>query len=231
MRMNSTGSIWKRGTEIMKCKEKGGKTWEYNPVFQTLNQFYNNALTRRDAQKAAALVTEDVYFLGASEVVFGREVFRQFLEGELNSVKMPILYQITDYREKERGSHSWDCYCQIEIAMQGKEQHEHESIARVTASVVEQNGEYKIAVLHRTLLEGYIQKEERFPFRILSNRLGKLDQISRRELLDIICETMPSGVIGGYMEDGFPIYMVNDKLLDCLDIHMRNSCRSRGEMC
>ena len=200
----------------MKCKEKGGKTWEYNPVFQTLNQFYNNALTRRDAQKAAALVTEDVYFLGASEVVFGREVFRQFLEGELNSVKMPILYQITDYREKERGSHSWDCYCQIEIAMQGKEHHEHESIARVTASVVEENGEYKIAVLHRTLLEGYIQKEERFPFRILSNRLGKLDQISRRELLDIICETMPSGVIGGYMEDGFPIYMVNDKLLDLL---------------
>lgn len=216
MRMNSTGSIWKRGTEIMKCKEKGGKTWEYNPVFRTLNQFYNNALTRRDAQKAAALVTEDVYFLGASEVVFGREVFRQFLEGELNSVKMPILYQITDYREKERGSHSWDCYCQIEIAMQGKEHHEHESIARVTASVVEENGEYKIAVLHRTLLEGYIQKEERFPFRILSNRLGKLDQISRRELLDIICETMPSGVIGGYMEDGFPIYMVNDKLLDLL---------------
>lgn len=27
---------------------------------------------------------------------------------------------------------------------------------------------------------------------------------------------MPSGVIGGYMEDGFPIYMVNDKLLDLL---------------
>lgn len=81
---------------------------------------------------------------------------------------------------------------------------------------MEENGEYKIAVLHRTLLEGYIQKEERFPFRILSNRLGKLDQISRRELLDIICETMPSGVIGGYMEDGFPIYMVNDKLLDLL---------------
>ena len=46
MRMNSTGSIWKRGTEIMKCKEKGGKTWEYNPVFlATLKSVYNNALT------------------------------------------------------------------------------------------------------------------------------------------------------------------------------------------
>ena len=120
MRMNSTGSIWKRGTEIMKCKEKGGKTWEYNPVFQTLNQFYNNALTRRDAQKAAALVTEDVYFLGASEVVFGREVFRQFLEGELNSVKMPILYQITDYREKERGAIPGTATARLRLPCRGK---------------------------------------------------------------------------------------------------------------
>lgn len=104
----------------MKCKEKGGKTWEYNPVFQTLNQFYNNALTRRDAQKAAALVTEDVYFLGASEVVFRQEVFRQFLEGELNSVKMPILYQITDYREKEREAIPGTATARLRLPCRGK---------------------------------------------------------------------------------------------------------------
>ena len=198
----------------MRCKEKGGKMGAHNPVFQTLNQFYNYALTKR-ADAEWQLMTEDVYFLGASEVVFGRKVFIQFLEGELNSVAKPILYQITDYREKNRDGHSWDCYCQIGIAMQGEEQHEHESIARVTATAVEENAT-GFQFFTGLCWKAYIQKEGTVSFRILSNRLGKPDQISRRELLDIICETMPSGVIGRYMEDGFPIYMVNDKLLDLL---------------
>ena len=120
MRMNSTGSIWKRGTEIMKCKEKGGKTWEYNPGFQTLNQFYNNALTRRDAQKAAALVTEDVYFLGASEVVFGREVFRQFLEGELNSVKMPFFIRLRTTGKRRGGAIPGTATARLRLPCRGK---------------------------------------------------------------------------------------------------------------
>ena len=41
----------------MRCKEKGGKMGAHNPVFQTLNQFYNYALTKRDAESAAALMT------------------------------------------------------------------------------------------------------------------------------------------------------------------------------
>src|SRR5699024_2835739 len=34
------------------------------------------------------------------------------------------------------------------------------------------------------------------------------------KLLDILCVMMPSGIIGSYMEEGFPLYVVNDTLLN-----------------
>ena len=32
----------------------------------------------------------------------------------------------------------------------------------------------------------------------------------------MICDVMPNGLIGAYMEEGYPIYLVSDKLLELL---------------
>lgn len=196
--------------------ERTGSMTDNNPVFEILNQFYEEAFTNRDIGKAALLLSEDIYYLGTVETVFGRDGVKQLFAGETRYVLQPIRYRISDYRQKACGENSWNCFFKLEIASQKKEACQDARIARVTACIVREDEEYRISVMNSTMVKGFVQRETRFPFRIILNGTDELDQVSRREILDMICETLPSGVIGGYLEDGYPIYMVNDKLLELL---------------
>ena len=37
-----------------------------------------------------------------------------------------------------------------------------------------------------------------------------------RSALELLGKTIPGGMLGTYFEPGFPLYYVNDRMLDCL---------------
>nr|WP_294464736.1 diguanylate cyclase [uncultured Sellimonas sp.] len=189
---------------------------DQDPVYAVLNQFLDYALTKKDVDKAASLVTEDFYFLGASKAVFGKEEFRKLLEQEKQYVDKAVLYRIIEYHSKPCGDTAWSCFGQVVLTVEGAAKPEEEYEARMTANVIAVDGTYRISVLHRTMLKSVTQREENFPFRIITTRVDRLDQASRRELLNLLCETMPNGIIGGYMEEGWPVYIVNDTFLELI---------------
>ena len=78
--------------------------------------------------------------------------------------------------------------------------------------------------------EAISRKRSDFPFHILSEPRGKLDQISKREIWDMICDVMPNGLIGAYMEEGYPIYLVSDKLLELLGYTYEEFMKKTGAM-
>ena len=51
----------------MNEKESARMTSDRSPVLQTLIQFYEYALSRRDVKRAAELLTEDVFFVGTAD--------------------------------------------------------------------------------------------------------------------------------------------------------------------
>lgn len=187
-----------------------------DPVFAALDSFLQYTLVERNVWKAGELIAEDIYFLGASEAIFCRQQFVQMLEREINYVGQPVRYHVSDFRKKLCGESVWSCYGQLAILGEGTEHPEEEYTARLTTVIREKEGRYEISVLHRTILSSITRKEENFPFRIISNQVDRLDQTSRRELLELLCETMPNGIIGGYIEEGYPVYMVNDTFLELL---------------
>lgn len=200
----------------MRRSNDTGKDRTSNPIFRTIEQFYSYLLDTRDLDKAAEMLTEDVFFLGTLEDAFGRNEFKQFLETELKYASKRIPFQIKKYKEKMRNQDVWDCCCEIEVVAQRIKEGADIYTVKVTACIVKKGDKYEISVLHSNLLEGYQQKEGRFPFKIISNQMGDLDPITKKAVWSIVCETMPSGVIGGYCEEGYPIYMMNDKLLELL---------------
>ncbi len=66
----------------MNEKESARMTSDRSPVLQTLIQFYEYALSRRDVKRAAELLTEDVFFVGTAEsIALDRQNFeRSFRE-------------------------------------------------------------------------------------------------------------------------------------------------------
>lgn len=200
----------------MRYRDTEGKAREENPVFKTLMQFYGYLLDTREIEKAADMLDENIFFLGTMEDVFGRKEFIKLMSEELKYSEKNIPFRIIDYREKRREQEMWDCCFRIEIVARRIIQSDDIYVAKVSACIVKNESNYKISILHSTLLEGGLQKEDRFPFRIISNQMGDMDLISKRTIWNIICETMPNGIIGGYCEKDYPIYMINDRLLEFL---------------
>ena len=117
-------------------------------------------------KRAAELLTEDVFFVGTAESIADRQNFERSFREKLRHIPNRTLYEISDYREKARGENTWDCSCKIHLILPDRKER---YMAKLTAVVLRENGVYRISVLHR----GYIQKEERFPFHILSEPRGK----------------------------------------------------------
>ena len=57
------------------------------------------------------------------------------------------------------------------------------------------------------------EEEEFFPLRFISEQARQAGAAAQRELLDILCRMMPCGIIGGYIEEQFPLYVINDAML------------------
>ena len=100
----------------MNEKESARMTSDRSPVLQTLIQFYEYALSRRDVKRAAELLTEDVFFVGTAESIADRQNFERSFREKLRHIPNRTLYEISDYREKDERLH---CRCLAQTLCQG----------------------------------------------------------------------------------------------------------------
>ncbi|MFR9062677.1 MAG: PAS domain-containing protein [[Clostridium] scindens] len=83
----------------------------------------------------------------------------------------------------------------------------------VTATCVEEGGLYRIASIHASAPDAL--QEEASSFLLLLSAVPNWT-VERFRALDILGKSIPGGMIGGYLEPGFPLYYVNDFLLSYL---------------
>ena len=78
-------------------------TQNRSPVLQTLIQFYEYALSRRDVNRAAELLTEDVFFVGTAESIADRQNFERSFREKLRHIPNRTLYEIPITGKKREG--------------------------------------------------------------------------------------------------------------------------------
>lgn len=202
------------------------------PVYQALNLFFHSYLTERDAKKALTMVTEDIFSLGTGdgEAACGRAEFKALLEQEIAGLPDPIFYRIMNYKEKKSGEEVWDCFCNVETFIRLDEEKVVIYSTRLTASFVRKNGTYLASVLHMSEASALQEENEFFPLRFASEDMKKLDRASQQELIEIICQVMPGGIIGGYQDEGWPLYLVNETLLEWLGYTYEEFIKDTGGM-
>lgn len=187
-------------------------------IYPAVVNFFNAYLVERDISKTLSLVTADVYSIGTGEgeVAVGREEFAELLRQEVALLPGPIRYVIRDYTEKQCSEECWQCFCRMEtcIGQEGGDEVYYKT--RLTAAFHLVNGEYLASALHMSEPSGIQEEEEFFPLRYISKQTREVSENAQRELLDIFCRMMPGGIIGGYIEEDFPLYVVNDTMLEML---------------
>lgn len=184
------------------------------PVYAVLDEFFQCYLVRRDAEGALALLSDQLYSVGtgADEVAVGKEAFRALLQAEMAVLPGPIQYTLSDYVQRERVPGCWDCLCSVETRT-ALEEGQAGCRMRLTAGVHREGERYVIDTLHASVASRDQGEGEFFPADFLSRGVDALNRETRQELMEIIGQIMPGGIIGGYVEEGFPLYTANEQLL------------------
>lgn len=184
-------------------------------VYDAVNEFFHCYLLERDADRTLALLAEDFYSIGTGEgeIAIGKADFAQLLRTELSQLPTPILYTITDYTQKELSPGHWECFCNIETRIDLPDEVQAFYRMRVTASLHKEETRYIFDTFHASTASQYQEEGEFFPMKCISRSAKSLSRETQYELLELIGQIMPGGIIGGYIEEGFPLYVANERLL------------------
>lgn len=184
-------------------------------AYKALNQFFQAYLVERNLEKTLAMVTDDIYSIGTGkdECAFNKADFKVLISSEFEVLPNPLKYKLFDYREKQHGENQWDCFCNVEIKVTIEESEEVTYFTRLTASFVKDKDKILASSLHLSEASIHQEDNEFFPLKYSSEAIEKLNKQSQQDLLDLVMEMMPGGIVGSYFEDGYPLYIVNDKYL------------------
>lgn len=180
-----------------------------------LNEFFRRYLLKRDLEGMLSMVSEQILSIGTGEgeVARNKEEFRQLLQREFAALPNPIQYTMMGFEQRERVPGYWNCLCDMETVVTLPEGQQAAYRMRVTADICETDGKYLVDMVHASEASAYMEDGEFLPVKFLSRGVEAVSRETRLDLLEIIGQIMPGGIVGGYLEPGFPLYVANDRLL------------------
>lgn len=184
-------------------------------AIETVQAFFDAYLTQRDLERTLSCLTDDIQWIGTgiSEMVCGHSQAEEALRREFGLAPEPcgIVYGNID-----------ESICSDLCAVVLLTAHVHTAVLnegcfwlRVTATcITEEDGMCRIASIHASTPESGQKEGEFFP----SPGIGRteMEQQLGLKALDILGKSIPGGMMGGYLEPGFPLYYVNDLMLSYL---------------
>lgn len=187
-------------------------------VYTLVVDFFKSYLTKRDVNATLKFVTDDVFCFGNGKntIAFNKQEFQDLLTQEFLQMSNSIPFHISEYREKQIGEDSWFCVCKLETYWDISEENPFRYQIRISMNVIKKDGNYFISALHISREALASGEAGFFPLRFSSKDTKDLTQNSKQNLIEIICQMMPGGIVGGYLMEKLPLYAVNDTLLNWL---------------
>ena len=87
---------------------------------------------------------------------------------------------------------------------------------RVTSTCVRTAEGFKVSSIHASVPADFQEEGEFFPLSFAESVSEEYARRMGRSALELLGKTIPGGMLGTYFEPGFPLYYVNDRMLDCL---------------
>ncbi len=183
-----------------------------------LEEFFQHYLTERNLEATLAVLTEDVVSVGTGEHEISRNKgeVRELLLREFEELPNALEYEICDYMQNFSGGGS---ICTQLAAFNIRLEAENEITeihTRLTSTCVKDGNEWKIASLHMSTPEHDQEKDAFFPLYYGKSVVGKLSKESEEKLTELVTNALPGGIMGGYLEEGYPLYTINNKMLGIL---------------
>lgn len=182
-----------------------------------LDEFFQHYLAERDLEATLALLTEDVFTIGTGEheIARNKNEFRELLASEISQLPHPLKYEIFEYAEnvfREDVAHFLTTLSMTLYSEDGG----LEMQCRLSGTSIKKDGQWKFNNLHMSTSEMEQEQGSFFPLYFGKRTAGKMLPESGEKLMDLISVSLPGGIVGGYLEDGFPLYTINEKMLNII---------------
>lgn len=189
-------------------------------AFTRLRAMMQAYLVERDTEKALSFFTENTHSIGTGvqEIALNKAGLRTLFEDEIHHDPLP--FQIA-YKEVSAAGGENNGTVSIYALLQVKK-----SLStgvplcvnmRQTAHLCNIGGEYYIRLVHASIPAIQQQENEYYPIYFGEQTLRQQHEKLERNVLSLLNETMPGGIFGGYNEPGFPLYFINNRMLEYLN--------------
>ena len=184
----------------------------------TTRAFFKEYMVNRNVEATLDWLMDDVQWIGTGkgEYSCGKEQVLEALEQEFSLD--PDAYRLI-WEDIRENSLTPDCAVMqgrltvVRILSDGKN---FAMGVRVTSTCVRTAKGFKVASIHASVPADFQEEGEFFPLSFAESVSEEYARRMGRSALELLGKTIPGGMLGTYFEPGFPLYYVNDRMLDCL---------------
>lgn len=195
-----------------------------------LEGFLDCYIKKRDLNATLSYFTEDIVSIGTGEHEIGRNKaeVKKLLEDEFASLPFAFEYEMSDYTEISITEDVRNFFANVHIWI-FMENEQSEMKTRLTGTYVKCGEIWKIPSVHMSTASVNQEENTFFPLHFGSRAKGVLSEKTETTLMELIAETFPSGIMGGFLEKDFPLYTINDKMLKILGYTYEEMLAATGE--
>ena len=172
---------------------------------QTVRLFCRAWFEKRDAEETAGYLADDVQFVGTGEgeIAFGKEAMTDYLRADVRSAPEGYRMELTVIQERFDSADAYLLGADFVFAN--------------SAFVWRLRGFFGLRKAEGRWLVASLHFAE--PGRSRAQGRGEQTVVSEnvlRQRLTLLNDSVAGGMMGGYLEEGFPFYFVNRRMLDYL---------------
>lgn len=175
-------------------------------TLRVVKEFCSLWFEKRDLDGLQVYLSEDIMFLGTGELekVYGKIHVMEYIRKDMEESRIPFVLNMENGREQLLN----DCTAIVllEFTMRNFDYEWH---IHGTFTLTLEMDRWTIRQIHFATPSAQQEEGEHYPLKLVKDRIQK----ERHELLS---SSIAGGVMGGYVEEGFPFYCINDKMLQYL---------------
>ena len=175
--------------------------YENQPVYKAFKEFFDGYFLERDYVKILSCMADDFEGIGTVEdkVIEDKVEYVARLQVELSTMTTSVKYEIKSILAKEIVEDVWNVMAVLELEVVSGFEHAVKHFLHTTGCF-------------RMLEDGFL---------VESLHLSKTDEGLKKTqndkmIYEIISNSMPGGVVIGYVEEGYPLCFANERYLELL---------------
>lgn len=187
-------------------------------VRKLIKDFFYAYLKQRDLKKISDCLTENFCWFGTGkfETARNRKEMMKLLAYEIKHEPDPYNFKFENLHVNKIAESCYSVNADMMFSKQIKKDINFYMESRMSGVCVDEGGKMLLANLHVSIPNVFQEDKEFFPMHFGEKTIENLSKNAQKESLVLLQDSIAGGMIGGYLEPGYPLYFINKHLLEYL---------------